>query len=1290
MHILRRHLRLLRRTLGFAVAALLILSAVILGVANEVLPLAERHPDKIAAWLSERAGRTVAFDGVRTEWTRRGPLLQLDNLRVGDGPQPLAIGDTEMLVSLYAGLLPGQALTELRLRGVDLTLERLADGRWRVRGLPGQDRAATDDPLAALEGLGELQVIGGRLTVSAPALGIQARIPRIDLRLRVDEARVRSGVRVWPRLAGQPVDGALELQRRTGTGELYAAADSMQLADWAPLLQLAGVRVQGGQGEMRVWSRLRAHRVEQVQVQSELRDVTLQGAPLDGARAQAGFARIDATARWQLVDGGWHADVPRLRLAGPGSVQTLDGLTFAGGRTVALRAAEIDAAPLIALAALSDRLSPELRRWIRAAQPQLKLHAVEISRGPGGSLRGDSRISGLGFRAVGGAPGMHGLAGTLKGDAAAVSLDLDDRAAVRLDWPRAFGVPHAIRLGGAVTGWREDRGWRVASQSVRVAGDGFAVSARGGLHWSGDGTRPVIDLAADVEEGSVPVAKRFWIRHVMPATLVQWLDNALLAGRIERGRALLSGDLDDWPFAGGNGRFEAAAHIADATLKFQPGWPAAEDLDADVRFLGDGFKVSNATARLGTVRVDRLEGDVDHYAGGRLLVRAGSRTDAGELLTLLRSSPLEAAQRDTFANLGARGPADATLDLELPLRKTAPLSIAGTLALENAQLSDRRWDLAFTGVRGTARYSATGFNAEGLQVQHDGAPGRLALRAGPGHVRDASNLFEASLDAAVRADELIDRAPAELAWLKPRLDGRSNWSIGIVIPRVSGNAPVSTVLQLRSNLVGTALELPAPLNKAPGTPLWTTVETPLPLGSGDVRIGFGQVAAIRARSGQGRSGVRVVLGSGEVDEAPPPHGLVATGRSTAIDAIEWIALAHGGSGKGAGGGLPLERIDVTAQRLNLLGGSFPNARVVVAPAAGGSTAVRVEGTGLQGALLIPAGKNAIVSGRFERLHWRLASAGAAPAQARALASPSAPPVAPPGSTQSADASFSPAAVPPLAFDIDDLRVGDARLGSARLRTRQTATGMRIEQLQARSRQQQLEMTGDWSGQGATARTRFDATLESGDFGALMAALGYGGRLGGGKGSVQLKAGWPGSPADFRLATMQGSLELDARDGRLLEVEPGAGRVLGLLSLAELPRRLTLDFRDFFSKGFSFNRMEGSVRFANAMARSEDLRIDGPAASIEIRGSANLAAQRFDQTVEVQPKSGNLLTAVGALAGGPVGAALGAAANAVLRKPLGQLGARTYRVTGPWRDPKVEVLGREQGRAPDVAQAPPPG
>jgi uncharacterized protein YhdP len=316
---------------------------------------------------------------------------------------------------------------------------------------------------------------------------------------------------------------------------------------------------------------------------------------------------------------------------------------------------------------------------------------------------------------------------------------------------------------------------------------------------------------------------------------------------------------------------------------------------------------------------------------------------------------------------------------------------------------------------------------------------------------------------------------------------------------------------------------------------------------------------------------------------------------------------------------------------------------------------------------VPDADGAAVSGRFDRVYWR------------------SPPVAP--NARNTDATLAdsddinPAKIPPLSLDIADLRFNTAQLGSARVRTRPTANGMRLEQLQTRAAKQRIDLSGEWNGRGTATRTSIDLAIDSDDFGALLDGFGYGGQLAGGDGNARFTASWPGAPTAFRMQSMEGELALDAKDGRLLEVEPGAGRVLGLLSIAQLPRRLTLDFRDFFSKGFAFNRMDGHVRVGQGDARSTDLKIDGPAAQIRIRGAADLQAQTFDQTVEVLPKAGNLLTVAGAIAGGPVGAAIGAAANAVLNKPLGQIAAKTYRVTGPWKDPKVEVVRRnQQGRA----------
>ena len=1291
---LRRRMRMARRGVAYTVAIVLVLIALLLGAASQVLPLAESHPERIAAWLSERAGRPVAFDRVETAWTRRGPLLKLDNLRIGEGARAFTVGDTEMLVSVYAGLLPGHAFSELRLRGLDLTLERAADGRWQVRGLPGQQQAGSD-PFSALEGLGELQVIGGKLAVHAPSLGIDARIPKIDLRLRVDGDRVRAGVRAWPQADAAPLDAVVDFDRKKGDGRAYAGAKRADLAAWSPLLHAQGIAVESGVGRAEAWGDLRGNRVSAITLDAVLDNVVLRGNPIEAGAAppRSRFDHVEARASYRLVGNGWRVDAPRLRIGRAGDAQQLDGLLVAGGDNYALKAEQVDAGPLFAALALSDRLSPGLRRWLQASQPRAKLRNVEIAGRRNGPLRAHAEVSGLGFDAVGKSPGVHNLGGEVVGDGNGFTLTFDPRAEVSFDWPWGFGVVHRLKLRGEAGGWREGAGWRMATTGLRIDArtefGSYGANARGGLWWQGDGTRPWIDIAAEIDDTTVPVAKSFWLRKDMPETAVHWLDTALVGGTVTGGRAVVSGDLDNWPFRDKTGLFEATGHIRDGTIRFNEGWPAAQGLEAETRFTGIGFDV-DGTGHLGGVSIRTLHAGIDEYRGGALTVKAQGEGDAAHLLDVLKRSPLHQEHADTLDNVRASGPAEVAFALKLPMEHGKPMSIDGGVALKNAKLADPRWKLAFDQVSGNAVYSRGGFAAENLAVRHEGEPGRLSLRAGSDYVRDQRHVFEAGLDASLGAVELIDRAP-DLAWLKPYLSGRSNWTVGIAIPKTAPGKSAPTLLQLESNLVGTALALPAPMRKASATPLAATIETALPLGSGDILVGFGNVMALRARSNKGQTGVRVALGTGRVDDAPPMSGLIATGKADTLDAIDWIALTRGGEG---GGALPLQRIDVNAHRLQLLGGTFPDTHVVVVPAARGATAIQADGAALQGALLIPASENEAIAGRMQRVYWRAAAAPAASASANT--SPSASTSSPGSATRAASTTVAnatgtddidPAKIPALTIDIDDLHLSDAKLGSARVRTHPTGTGMRIEQVQTRAPKQRIDLSGEWNGKGANASTHLKVDIGSDDFGALLAGFGMGNRLGGGEGTVKFDAGWPGSPVAFRLDGLEGSLQLDAREGRLLEIEPGAGRVLGLLSLAQLPKRLTLDFRDFFSKGFAFNQMKGTVHFANAQARSDKLVIDGPAATIDIRGTANLRAQSYDQTIEVRPKAGNLLTAIGAVAGGPVGAAIGAAANVVLEKPLGSLASKTYRVTGPWKEPKVEVISREQSRAGSAAVAP---
>lgn len=1283
---LRPFLLRLRRGAFLTTAGVLVAVALVVGSLSQLLPLLERHPERVAAWLTARAGEPVAFDRISTRWTRRGPLLQLDGLRIG---QPgMAIGQAEVLVSLYAGLLPGHALTELRLRGLQLRLQRADDGRWRVQGLPERKGG---DPLQTLQRLGELQLVQAQVEVDAPSLQWRARLPQVDLRLRVHEDHLQAGARVWADPARAPVQAVLRLSRRAGDGELYLGGEATELADWAAAWPQAWPHPLQGRGRWQAWITLAAGQPSAVTVQADLRQLALTAAARDdGPAPRVGLEEVSGRARWARIDGGWRLDVPRLQLQAAGRRQRLDGLLLAGGQRWAMAARTLEVSALLPLLALAPSLPAATRHWLLQAHPQLRLADVEAAGERGGRARASGRLEALGFDPVGQLPGLSGLRGRFHGDAQALQFDPDPQAEVRLDWPTGFGVPHRLRLTGPLLGWRDGPGWQLATPGLRVQAADYGAELRGGLRFQGDGSRPWIDLAARLDDVAVPVARRFWIHSKMSRAAIDWLDQALVGGTVTGGQGLVVGDLDDWPFTDRNGRFEASGHIRDGRIRFQTQWPELSGLQADVSFVGNGFRVSGS-GELAGVQVQGLEAGIDDFARAQLDVRAHSDSEAPRLLQLLRRSPLQADYADSLDNLSVDGPARTTFELQLPLRGNAGGELLrGRVELRGNRLADRRWGLAFEQVRGRVDYDRAGFAAPALAVQYGGRPGRLSLRAGGG-VEDPDHAFEARLSAPMQAAELLDRAP-ELAWLRPYVHGRSDWRIGVTLPKAGASGGTPSQLELDSDLVGTRLDFPPPLAKPTVEALPTRVTVALPLEAGRVDVAFGRRLALAARRQGTDTGVRVTLGAERVSGRLPARGLEVDGHADALDALDWIGLARAASAPApgqtadAGAGLALNGIDVQVDRLLLVGGVFADTRLQLQPQ-GAALQVRLAGPALVGQLSVPEAAGATVSGRLQRVWWQAAATPAPPPGRDSVRSGSILVESLPEQTRRSAEQTDPASLPPLALDVADLRFGQLALGSAVLRTHPVAGGLQLQTLQLSSPQQSINVTGQWLGTGATARTHLVTHIRTRDMGRFMQALGYGGQLRGGEGRLDLDLAWPGAPTAFTLAGLQGQLDGEVRNGQLLEVEPGAGRVLGLLSIAQLPRRMLLDFRDFFAKGLAFNRIEGGMHFDEGIARSERIRMVGPAVDITLRGQADLRRETFDQTVEVNPRSGNLLTVVGAVAGGPVGAAVGAAANAVLAKPLGEIGARTYHVTGPWKDPKVEVIDRERKPAPSSVRSP---
>lgn len=157
---------------------------------------------------------------------------------------------------------------------------------------------------------------------------------------------------------------------------------------------------------------------------------------------------------------------------------------------------------------------------------------------------------------------------------------------------------------------------------------------------------------------------------------------------------------------------------------------------------------------------------------------------------------------------------------------------------------------------------------------------------------------------------------------------------------------------------------------------------------------------------------------------------------------------------------------------------------------------------------------------------------------------------------------------------------------------------------------------------------------------------------------------------------------------MVSVEPGAGRLLGLLSIAHLPRRLALDFKDLTGQGMAFDRISGDFTLAAGEAYTDNLTLRGPAAEIGIAGRTSLRDRTYDQTAVVTGDVGATLGVAGALAGGPVVGAALLLFSQVFKEPLKGVARGYYRISGSWEEPVVRKIdARELEEAAGLGRPP---
>jgi uncharacterized protein YhdP len=258
-----------------------------------------------------------------------------------------------------------------------------------------------------------------------------------------------------------------------------------------------------------------------------------------------------------------------------------------------------------------------------------------------------------------------------------------------------------------------------------------------------------------------------------------------------------------------------------------------------------------------------------------------------------------------------------------------------------------------------------------------------------------------------------------------------------------------------------------------------------------------------------------------------------------------------------------------------------------------------------------------------------------------------------------------------------------QLGRLELNAVPEGRDWRIEKLRIVNPESTFTLDGTWHLGLAQPRTQVNLRLEASDVGKLLTRLGYPEGVRRGTAKLEGALAWNGAPHDFDYPTLSGNLVLDAAKGQFVKLEPGIGKLLGILSLQALPRRISLDFRDVFSEGFAFDEIVGAVKISRGIASTENFRTQGPPARITMSGEVDLARETQKLKVRITPHVSDTVSIAGALVGGPIAGIAAFLAQKVLKDPLDRLVSYEYGVTGTWADPNV---ARFDQPAPDAERA----
>ena len=998
----------------------------------------------------------------------------------------------------------------------------------------------------------------------------------------------------------------------------------------------------------------------------------------------AGAAKADAAENGVVEKGAAEQDVAKAGVAGVVRIEPMDFRlawnTDAQGRNVS-GSVTTNRADLGAMSRLTAYLplAADIRRFLDTYRPRGQLSDLD-GRWQGNAAAGEvqayelkGRFSQLALKAKDDLPGFSGLSGALEINekGGSVTLNSGDGARASVDLPGVFPVSRTeLDTLNARVRWRFDKdGMHVELPQLAFANAEAAGHAAGVYRKHGDGPG-IIDLTATLTRADARAVWRY-IPHAVGDATRRWLRDSLISGQADEASLTLKGDLADFPFVDPNkGQFLVTVKAENVTLDYADGWPRIENIDGNLRFEGAGMRVEAQRGTILGAKLSATRVEIPDFDLETPIIEIKGRADGAtaEFLRFIDQSPV-AERIDRFTE-GMRASGNGHLDIALTIpldeKQLDAAKIQGEYRFQDNTVFVDAALPPLRQVNGGVRFSGSDLSLPEIRANLFGGP--LSIKGGL--QKDGSVLI--ALNGTANVESL--RRPSKPAGgqdkpqdeLSARLLARLSGSVayrGEV--RIQKN---DAALTIDSSLAGLGSTLPEPFNKTPDESLPLRFEKRLLTGAAggaardQLTVSLGQRLSFQAiRRKQGGQFVieRAALGIGRA-QALPGKGFVVGVSAPRLDLDVWRALfqadaaAVGQDGKqdAAAASLAPDALSLSTPELRAFGRVLHDVSLN-AESDAGHWRLHLDARQASGDVRWDGRGRGTLTARLKRL----------------IVDPAAG-----EETVTAEEQEAMKELPALDVVVEDFHFGKRRFGQLELQAVNAGEAWDLGKIQMNSPHGALTGKGRWQMLPEPGRTHLDFTLDSDDVGKLLDQLGYAGMINRGTAKLSGQLAWPGPPTSFELAALDGKLTLEAGRGQFLKVKPGAGRLLGLISLQSLPRRISLDFRDVFSEGFAFDRIASDLGLRGGVMRTDRLQIDGPAARVLMRGETDLKRETQRLFVTVQPEL-SATAALGVALVNPVAGAATLLASKILKDPLNQIFGFDYLVTGSWDDPKVEKLGR---------------